>query len=91
MTGEQFAALLKVAEAGKSEEGWSSLGQYTLTLHAAANGASLSFGRIEEVKLAGPLILAKTARGETHVLRLDDVFAGTVEASKEKGRKAGFV
>jgi hypothetical protein len=43
------------------------------------------------VKLNAPLIYARGARGETHVVRLDDVFAGTIEASKEKGRKAGFV
>lgn len=91
MTGDQLAALLKLAEAGKADDGWSSLTQYTLTLHAAFNGASLSLSRIEEVKVAGPLLYAKGSRGETHVVRLDDVFAGTIEASREKGRKAGFV
>jgi hypothetical protein len=91
MTAEQLAAILKLAEAEKAEEGWSSLGQYTLTLHTAFNGASLSLGRIEQVKSVGPLIYAKGSRGEIHVVRLDDVFASTVEASKEKGRKAGFV
>jgi hypothetical protein len=91
MTGEQLASILKLAEAGKGDDGWSTLGQYTLTLHTAFNGASLSLSRIEEVKLNAPLIYARGARGETHVVRLDDVFAGTIEASKEKGRKAGFV
>lgn len=95
MTTEKLAflleALLDVADAKKGEGGWTSLGQYTLTLHAAFNGAQLSIGKIEAVKVAGPLVHAKTARGETHVIRLDDIFAGTVEASRETGRKAGFV
>jgi hypothetical protein len=91
MTGDQLAALLKLADAGKPEDGWSSLGNYTLTLHTAFNGASLSFAKLESVKLAAPLLYAKNSRGETHVVRLDDIFAGSNEASRESGRKAGFV
>lgn len=84
-------ALLDVADAKKAEGGWTSLGQYTLTLHAAFNGAQLSIAKIDALKVTGPLVHAKSARGETHVIRLEDVFAGTVEASRETGRKAGFV
>ena len=91
MTADQLAKLLELAEAPKGEDGWSKLGQYTLTLHTAFNGASLSFSRIEEIKLAAPLVYAKNSRSETHVARLEDIFAGTIEASREKGRKAGFV
>lgn len=91
MTGDQLAALLKLADATKIDDGWSNVGQYTLTLHAAFNGASLSIARIESLKITGPLLFAKSSRGETHVVRLDDVFAGTIEASKQTGRKAGFV
>jgi hypothetical protein len=91
MTGDQLAALLKLAEASKAEDGWQNLGNYTLTLHTAFNGASLSFGKLESLKVAAPLLYAKGARGETHVVRLDDVFAGSIEASREAGRKAGFV
>lgn len=67
------------------------LGQNTLTLHAAFNGAQLSIAKIESVKLAAPLVHAKTARGETHIVRIEDIFAGTVETLRESGRKAGFV
>lgn len=91
MTSDQLAKLLELAEARKGEEGWSSLGQYNLTLHTAFNGASISFSKIEELKLNAPLVYAKSGRGETHVVRLEDIFAGTIEASREKGRKAGFV
>jgi hypothetical protein len=91
MTSDQLAKILELAEARKGEEGWSTLGQYTLTLHTAFNGASISFSKIEEVKLNAPLLYAKSSRGETHVVRVEDIFAGTVETSREKGRKAGFV
>jgi hypothetical protein len=95
MTSDHLASLLKalleVADASKVEGGWTSLGQFTLTLHAASNGAQLSIAKIDAVKFAGPLVYAKSVRGETHVIRLEDIFAGTVEASRETGRKAGFV
>ena len=91
MTGDQLGALLKLADASKADDGWSTLGNYSLTLHTAFNGASLSFAKLDSLKVAGPLLYAKSTRGETHVLRLDDVFAGTIEASRETGRKAGFV
>jgi hypothetical protein len=91
MTGDQLAAVLKLADASKTEEGWTSLGQYTLTIHTAFNGASLSIAKIESVKVAPPLVYAKSTRGETHIVRLDDIFASTIDPSRETGRKAGFV
>ena len=91
MTGDHLAALLNVAEAKKGADGWYSLGQRLLVLHVAFNGSALSVGRIESLRRDEELIVAKSSRGEVHVFRLADVFAGTVEASKEKGRKAGFV
>jgi hypothetical protein len=91
MTSDQIAALLELAEPKKADGGWLELGQHLLTLHTAYNGASLGLARIESVKLAGPLVFARSARGETHVVRLEDIFAGSIEPLKEKGRKAGFV
>jgi hypothetical protein len=91
MTGDQLGALLKLADATKVDDGWTGLGQYTLTLHTAFNGASLSVTRIDSVKTAGSLLLAKGARGEIHVMLLENIFGGTIEPSRESGRKAGFV
>lgn len=91
MTADQLAALLKLAESTKVDDGWSSLGPFTLTLHTAFNGASLSLTRIDAVKVAGSLLLAKSSRGETHVVLLENIFGGTIEPSRETGRKAGFV
>ena len=91
MTGDQLGALLKLAEATKADDGWSALGQHTLTLHTAYNGASLSLARIDSIKVQGAMLYAKTARGEIHVVILDNIFGGSIEPSKETGRKAGFV
>jgi len=91
MTSDQIASLLELTEPRKADGGWLELGQHLLTLHTAFNGAALSLSRIEGVRLAGPLVFARSARGEIHVVRLEDVFAGSVEPLKEKGRKAGFV
>jgi hypothetical protein len=90
MTADLIGALLEQSRAAKAEDGWLNLDAYSLTLHTAFNGASLSLARVEGVKIAGPLVYARTSRGETHVVRLDDLFAGSIEASREKGRKAGF-
>ena len=91
MTGDQLVALLELAEATKADDGWSKLGQNTLTLHTAFNGASLSLARIESLKVAGTLLLAKSTRGETLVVVLGNICGGTIEPSRETGRKAGFV
>jgi hypothetical protein len=91
MTSDQVASLLELAEAKKVDGGWLETGSFHLTLHAAYNGASLRLARIEGVKLQGPLIFARGPRGEIHVVRVEDVYAGSVEPLKEKVRKAGFV
>jgi hypothetical protein len=38
----------------------------------------------------GPLIAARTVRGEEYLLTLEDVFAGAVEPQAQGGRRAGF-
>jgi hypothetical protein len=91
MTGDQLGTLLKLADATKVDDGWSSLGQHTLTLHTAFNGAALSLSRIDSIKMVGALVLAKSSRGEMHVVMLDNICGGTIEPSRETGRKAGFV
>jgi hypothetical protein len=90
MTGDHLAALLTFAEAKKGGDGWYNLGQRSLVLHAAYNGSVLSFSRIESLKRENEIIFAKSSKGEVHVFLLSDVFAGTVDSSKEKTRKAGF-
>jgi hypothetical protein len=93
MTSDHLAALLALAEATPDAQGWSSLpdGRH-LTLHVAtAGGVSLAVGRVEALKVGGPLVTARTAKGELYVVRLEDIFAGAVEGPSNSSRKAGFV
>jgi hypothetical protein len=93
MTDDHLSALIALCEAGKKDkEGWFHLpeGRH-LTLYAAFNGASLSVGKVAELKRDGELVVARTVKGETYMLALSDVFAGAVEASAAQSRKAGFV
>lgn len=90
MTGEQFAELLGASDSQPEKDGWTPLGDRTLTLHTSCNGAAMSFARVEKVKQSGELVLAHSARGETFVFRLGDLFAATLESTREKTRKAGF-
>jgi hypothetical protein len=92
MTSDHLAALLALAEATPDAQGYSSLadGRH-LTLHVATGGVSLSVGRVEALKVGGPLVTARTAKGELYVVRLEDIFAGAVEGPSNSSRKAGFV
>jgi len=91
MTEEHLAALLTAAEAKKDSSGWSKPAEGRLvSLHVASNGASLSVGRIEALKVEKGLVTARSVKGELYVLALADVFAGAVEAPPSEGRRAGF-
>jgi hypothetical protein len=92
MTDDHLGALLTVAEAKKEKDGWFALpeGRH-LTLYVAFNGASLSVARVMGMKREGGLLFARTVKGESFILALDDVYAGAVEAPPTGGRKAGFV
>ena len=83
MTGDQLASPPQARRRDQDRRRVVDIGQYTLTLHAAFNGASLSIARIESMKIAGPLLFAKSSRGETHVVRLDNIFAGTSSLERD--------
>jgi hypothetical protein len=91
MTPEHLSLFLAAAEAKKDDQGWMRPKQNrSLTLHVAASGVSLVVGRVEAVKVEGPLLKARTVKGEVFVLALEDVFAGAVDAPSNLDRKAGF-
>jgi hypothetical protein len=91
MTKEHFNALLSAAETKPDADGWSSPGEERLlTLHVSHEGVGLTVGRVTALKLDGELVHARTSKGDQFVLSLDDLFAASVEASKEKSRQAGF-
>lgn len=62
----------------------------TMTLYANRNGASVSANKVNAVRIDGELVQARTSRGETYILYLNDIFAAIVEGTSETKRKAGF-
>jgi hypothetical protein len=92
MTEEHLNALLTAADAKKGSDGWAKTPEGRLiTLYIASGGAGLTVGRIEAMKIQGALLHARSVKGETFVLSLETVYAGTVDGPPASGRKAGFV
>ncbi len=95
MTDDMFRAVLETAGAKPDKEGWSTLADGRLmTLYAGHNGVPLTVGKVEAVKINQRIIWAKTSKGETFVLSLDDLFAAAQDRGHDpqaSGRKAGFL
>jgi hypothetical protein len=90
MDTQHLSALLDLA--GTTEDGpFKHLkDERTLTLHAAKGGVSLNVGKVCKVRTEGKLLFAENVVGETFVLELESVFAGSVAPSGKESRKAGF-
>ncbi len=92
MTQEHWAALIEASGAKKDDKGYFTPPEgKLLTLYVSSGSATLSVQRIEAVRHEQGLVYARTKKGETFVLALQDVFAGAVEESQGSSRKAGFV
>jgi hypothetical protein len=94
MTDEMFRAVLETASAKGDKEGWNVLPDgRSMTLHAAHDGVQLTISKVEAVKVAERVVWARSSKGETFVVSLDDLFAAAIDRSKEaaSGRKAGFL
>ena len=92
MNQDHLSALLAAAGAKKDSEGWIKAPDgHHLTLHAAFNGVGRAVNRVVAVRVEGPLLHARTAKGDLYIVALSDVFAGAVEGATASGRKAGFV
>ncbi len=87
-------AVLDTANAKPDKDGWSALPEGRLmTLYAGSAGVALTLGKIEALKASPQILWARSAKGETYVLALTDVFAAAVDRGHEQqsGRKAGFL
>lgn len=91
MTEDHLTAIIKAAQAKKNDQGWwvTQEGRH-VTLYVSSSGTSLTVSRVEELRLDGALVKAKSVRGEEYVLALEDIFAGAVEPQAQGGRRAGF-
>lgn len=94
MTEEMLKAVLETAQAKSDKDGWASLPEgRSLTLYAAHNGASLTVTKVEAIRVSHGILRARSAKGQTFLLALDDVFAAALDGGSEtaSGRKAGFL
>lgn len=90
MDVQHLSALLELAGI-ESEDNWSVLSdERTLTLHAASAGVGLNVSKVRKVRIEGAIVFAETVAGDTYVLHLEDVFAGSVDPPQKSSRKAGF-
>jgi len=92
MASSRLRALLDNVGAVPGDDGWLNMpDSRTLTLHLAHDGVPLTISKIKTVRERDGMVEARTAQGEVYVLLADDVFAVVAEATKESGRRAGFV
>jgi hypothetical protein len=95
MTDDMFRAVLETAGAKTDKDGWSALPDGRLmTLYAGHAGVPLTIGKVEAVKVAQRVAWARSSKGETFVVSLDDLFAAALDRGHEPqggGRKAGFL
>ena len=94
MTDEMLHAVLETAGAKLDKEGWSTLPEGRLmTLYAAHGGVPLTMAKVEAVKVSQRVAWARTSKGESYVIGLEDLFAAALDRGHEAqaGRKAGFL
>jgi hypothetical protein len=94
MTDEMLHAVLETAGAKVDKNGWSTLPEGRLmTLYAAHAGVPLTISKVEAVKVSQRITWARSSKGETYVLGLEDLFAAALDRGHEQqlGRKAGFL
>jgi hypothetical protein len=86
--------VLETAGAKADKDGWTALPEGRLmTLYAAHSGVPLTIAKVEAVKLSQRVAWARSAKGDTYVIGLDDLFAAGLDRGHEAqaGRKAGFL
>jgi len=87
-------AILETAGAKNDKDGWSALPEGRLmTLYAAHQGVQLTIAKVEAVKSSQRTVWARSSKGETYVVSLDDLFAAALDRGHEAAsvRKAGFL
>ncbi len=92
MVGEQLQAIFKNAHAKVDKEGFMALPEgTTATLYASHGGVGLTVSRVEGIKTEAGLLTARTAKRETYMVDVVDLFAVAIEGtSNGPVRRAGF-
>jgi hypothetical protein len=94
MTDDMLHAVLETAGAKLDKEGWHTLPEGRLmTLYAGNAGVPLTVAKVEALKVSQRIAWARSSKGETYVINLDDLFAAALDRGHDPqaGRKAGFL
>ena len=94
MTEEMFRVVLETANAKSDKDGWTTLPEGRLmTLYVAHHGVQLTVAKVDAVRCSSGIVKARTSKGDTFLLALEDVFATALDAGTESAaaRKAGFL
>jgi len=96
MTEEMFHAVLDKAGCSKGDGARMELPEgSTMTLYLAHEGTQLQVSRVTALIQNGDIVQTETAKGETFLLALEDLFAASILGGDGKdgspGRKAGFL
>ena len=93
MTNDMLRTVLDTAKA-KEADGWQVLSDgRVMSLYCAHAGVPLTVQKIEAVRLSQGVLHARSSKGETFLLALEDVFAAAFDAGTASpvARKAGFL
>jgi hypothetical protein len=94
MTEEMFRVVLETANAKSDKDGWNTLPEgRMMTLYVAHHGVQLTVAKVEALRSASSIVRARTSKGDTFLMALDDIFATALDAGSEShaARKAGFL
>lgn len=93
MTETQLQSVLKTLKVTAEKDGTSKLPEDSqLTLYVSHAGASLTVSKVDQLKIEGDLVQARTVKKDMFVVALSDIFAVQSEtASTTSRRTAGFV
>lgn len=90
MTPAEFDAALKALDIPAKAGAYVPPDGVSLTLHVASGGSSLAIGRVEHLRLAGELVVARSPKTTTAVLLAGIVAMGREGSGTEGRRPAGF-
>ena len=92
MKQSQITDFLLSVDAQSTDNGWFEIaGDRHVMLCVAHNGVGLNVAEIEAIRTGDEVVWARTRKGETYQLMLEDVFATAAEAPEDGDRKAGFI
>ncbi|UQA55684.1 hypothetical protein [Polyangium aurulentum] len=94
MTEDMLRSVLDISNAKQDDDGWLRLPEHQLlTLYTAHEGVQLTVGKVEALRVAQGIVRARTTKGDTYFVALQDMFAMSLDGGTQTtpGRKAGFL